>query len=155
MGRANAMEMLCFGKKINVNEAKERNLVTRIFSQHTFQENVRVKTLTLNQTQQSYLETYFLPYNKNSIQKDIKGNIFCYLQNALEGFLDECNVGSISSIKILVNIGMTQEALHLTNKREIEELKKRLQSTDLLEGETKSVPKKNKSALKKQISCIF
>ena len=50
---------------------------------------------------------------------------------------------------------MTQEALHLTNKREIEELKKRLQSTDLLEGETKSVPKKNKSALKKQISCIF
>ena len=152
MGRANAMEMLCFGKKINVKEAKERNLVTRIFSQHTFQENVRVKTLTLNQTQQSYLET---DYNINSIQKYIIRNIFCYLQNALEGILDECNVGSISSIKILVNIGMTQEALHLTNKREIEELKKRLQSTDLLEGETKSVPKKNKSALKKQISCIF
>ena len=46
MGRAKAMEMLCFGKKINAHEAKERNLVTQIYSHHSFQEDVRVSIVT-------------------------------------------------------------------------------------------------------------
>ena len=36
------MEMLCLGKKISSQEAKERNLVAQIYPRHTFQENVQV-----------------------------------------------------------------------------------------------------------------
>ena len=42
MGRPKAMEMLCFGKKINVYEAKERNLVSCIYPHETFQLDVQV-----------------------------------------------------------------------------------------------------------------
>ena len=42
MGRSNAIEMLCFGKKIDANEAKARNLVTQIYPHRTFQQNAMV-----------------------------------------------------------------------------------------------------------------
>ena len=42
MGRSNAMELLCFGKKIKVEDAKERNLVTSIVPHQNFQEYVQV-----------------------------------------------------------------------------------------------------------------
>merc|ERR1712228_1086003 len=41
MGRPKAMEMLCFGRKINAYEAKERNLVSCIYPHETFQANVQ------------------------------------------------------------------------------------------------------------------
>ena len=43
MGRPKAMEMLCFGRKINAYEAKERNLVSCIYPHETFQTNVQVR----------------------------------------------------------------------------------------------------------------
>ena len=43
MGRPKAMEMLCFGRKINAYEAKERNLVSCIYPHETFQANVQVR----------------------------------------------------------------------------------------------------------------
>ena len=42
MGRPKAMEMLCFGKKINAPEAKERNLVSCIYPHQSFQSDVQV-----------------------------------------------------------------------------------------------------------------
>ena len=42
MGRSNAMELLCFGKKIKVEDAKKRNLVTSIVPHQNFQEYVQV-----------------------------------------------------------------------------------------------------------------
>ena len=42
MGRSNAMELLCFGKKIKVEDAKKRNLVTSIVQHQNFQEYVQV-----------------------------------------------------------------------------------------------------------------
>ena len=43
MGRPKAMEMLCFGRKINAYEAKERNLVSCIYPHETFQADVQVR----------------------------------------------------------------------------------------------------------------
>ena len=48
MGRAKAMEMLCLGKKISSQEAKERNLVAQIYPRQTFQENVQVSEIAFN-----------------------------------------------------------------------------------------------------------
>ena len=42
MGRSNAMELLCFGKRINAEDAKKRNLVTSIVPHQNFQEYVQV-----------------------------------------------------------------------------------------------------------------
>ena len=42
MGRSNAMELLCFGKRINAEDAKERNLVTSILPHQNFQEYIQV-----------------------------------------------------------------------------------------------------------------
>ena len=45
MGRSNAMELLCFGKRINAEDAKKRNIVTSILSHANFQEYVQVGLL--------------------------------------------------------------------------------------------------------------
>ena len=42
MGRSNAMELLCFGKRINAEDAKKRNLVTSILPHQNFQEYIQV-----------------------------------------------------------------------------------------------------------------
>ena len=42
MGRSNAMELLCFGKRINAEDAKKRNIVTSILPHENFQEHVIV-----------------------------------------------------------------------------------------------------------------
>ena len=42
MGRSNAMELLCFGKRMNAEDAKKRNIVTSILSHEKFQEYVQV-----------------------------------------------------------------------------------------------------------------
>ena len=57
MGRSNAIEMLCFGKKIDANEAKARNLVTQIYPHRTFQQNAMVNISILMPT---YLKHYYV-----------------------------------------------------------------------------------------------
>ena len=42
MGRSNAMELLCFGKRINAEDAKKRNIVTSILPHQNFQEYIQV-----------------------------------------------------------------------------------------------------------------
>ena len=42
MGRSNAMELLCFGKRINAEDAKKRNIVTSILPHQNFQQYVQV-----------------------------------------------------------------------------------------------------------------
>ena len=42
MGRSNAMELLCFGKRINAEDAKKRNLVSSILPHQNFQEYIQV-----------------------------------------------------------------------------------------------------------------
>ena len=48
MGRPKAMEMLCFGQKVNALEAKERNLVSCIYPHETFQIDVQVSIEIVN-----------------------------------------------------------------------------------------------------------
>ena len=78
--------------------------------------------------------------------KKIHIQIVLYLQDILEDMLNELYIGSLHSIKKLVNIGANPEALHLTNKREIEELKIRLQSPECLEAAI-NVITKNRSKM--------
>ena len=62
-------------------------------------------------------------------------------QNDLEAILKESYPESMYSIKKLVGKGIKKEALHLANKREMEELRIRLQSPECLEAAMKIVTK--------------
>ena len=69
-------------------------------------------------------------------------------QNDLEAILKESYPESMYSIKNLVGKGIAKEALHSANKREMEELRIRLQSPECLEAAMKIVTK-NKPSVNK------
>ena len=69
-------------------------------------------------------------------------------QNDLEAILKESYPESMYSIKNLAGKGITKEALHSANKREMEELRIRLQSPECLEAAMKIVHK-NKPSVNK------
>ena len=59
-------------------------------------------------------------------------------------------MGSFYSTKKMINKGASQEALHLANKTEIEELKIRLQSPECVEAAMKIITK-NRSKVKNKL----
>ena len=71
--------------------------------------------------------------------------LFLYEQNDLEAILKESYPESMYSIKNLVGKGIAKEALHSANKREMEELRIRLQSPECLEVAMKIVTKNKPS----------
>ena len=141
MGRTKATEMLCFGKKLDANEAKERNLVTQIFPHQTFQQNVQV----------SLIHPYQIILPSFNIHCHHIKYIFssCYAQEVLESVVKELPSAAFNSTKRMIRLGAGPQALHLVNKREVEELKVRFQSPECVEAALKVIMKSrsNKSNL--------